>query len=54
MSYTERRNNIYAERKTPEINERNSKASHDSTNRANNSKSRQGERAAEVKCNVHK
>lgn len=52
MSYTERRNNIYAERKTPDINDRNSKASHDSTR--NNNRSRQGEKPAEVKCNVHK
>lgn len=45
MSYTERRNNIYAERKTPDITDRNSKASHGSQSRANNNKSRQGDKA---------
>lgn len=52
MSYTERRSNIYAERKTPDINERGSKASHDS--QRGNNRSRQGDNIFEVKCNVHK
>lgn len=54
MSYTERRNNIAAQRKTPDVTDRNSKASHDSQGRANNNKSRQGDKMAQVKCNIHK
>lgn len=53
MSYTQRRSSVYGDRKTPDITERNSKASHDSQ-RNTNCRSRGGDNIIDVKCANHK
>lgn len=55
MSYSQRFSNIWAERKTPDITERGSKASNDSKRQHKNSGSRAGnDNAISTQCYVHK
>lgn len=56
MSYSQRFSNIWAERKTPDITERGSKASNESKRNNKNSSSRAGavESNISTQCHIHK
>ena len=57
MSYSQRFSNIWAERKTPDVTEKGSKASNDSRKYQTNKNSRSNSRAENVfvaQCHLHK